>query len=791
MRLLLVKAMRDLWHAKLRTIFILSAVILSVGLGIGLVNATKDVNESFDRRYETTNYEDIDILFETGAPDISAVRSIPGVAEAQGRLFLDTQAEYEGEKYEAHWLSAPYHTEKPYAAINGYHLFSGSYIASPEARECLVGNLFADEHGIEPGDNILLRYGNVSVRLNVSGIVGSPEYLYVVGDAGWPQPGKLLPVFTTYEFAVDFLNLTHGTYNELLIRTSDRGDREEVKKAAEGLLTAEGLRIERSLLGTEELDYQFARADADGMEKTGWAFGFIVLAVTAVVIYNTMNRLIATQRSYIGVMGALGGRRSRILLHYCLFGLLLGLVGSALGILFGIGVWALIVYAYTGLIGLSEPVYTVFWIYPVIFTTLGILLTTAGAFLGSLRTLSIGPREALTSQYHTAVFSRKPFLEKVFDVFGARKRIFLKIPLRNLTRHRVRTLVTVIALAFSMILVFATIALTLSFMQPIEDNYDHYEKWDLNAGLLTYHDRSAVEATTANLTSRGFTAEPALRDFVAVTGDDELVYARIQAFGENSTLRKFNVIDGKKDPDRGILVGSILARSLDLEPGDSVTFVLGNSTSTAEIAGITGELMDDSFLMTLSQADFYLHTDGRVNSVLVSTDEDRLDEAESILRSELPVGSISRTDDVVNGMESLLESLLAIFLIFIAFGILAEVLFISTTVVLNILDREMEFISLRAMGADPWRIRRTVIGESVLLLLASLIIGLPLGLLSTKWTMAYLVEDLMYFQLNVGPAAYVITAAIALLATLAASYVSARHITKQNLADTIRNKMIS
>jgi len=342
-----------------------------------------------------------------------------------------------------------------------------------------------------------------------------------------------------------------------------------------------------------------------------------------------------------------------------------------------------------------------------------------------------------------------------------------------------------------MILVFATIALTLSFMQPIEDNYDHYEKWDLNAGLLTYHDRSAVEATTANLTSRGFTAEPALRDFVAVTGDDELVYARIQAFGENSTLRKFNVIDGKKDPDRGILVGSILARSLDLEPGDSVTFVLGNSTSTAEIAGITGELMDDSFLMTLSQADFYLHTDGRVNSVLVSTDEDRLDEAESILRSELPVGSISRTDDVVNGMESLLESLLAIFLIFIAFGILAEVLFISTTVVLNILDREMEFISLRAMGADPWRIRRTVIGESVLLLLASLIIGLPLGLLSTKWTMAYLVEDLMYFQLNVGPAAYVITAAIALLATLAASYVSARHITKQNLADTIRNKMIS
>ena len=139
---------------------------------------------------------------------------------------------------------------------------------------------------------------------------------------------------------------------------------------------------------------------------------------------------------------------------------------------------------------------------------------------------------------------------------------------------------------------------------------------------------------------------------------------------------------------------------------------------------------------------------------------------------------------------SLLISLLMImFLIFILLGVVAEVLFISTTVVLNILDRETEFISLRAIGTKPGKIRSLIIGESLILLAGGLAIGLPLGVVVTKQAMAYMVEDLMYYVLEVPLAVYVYTSLIAVFSALGAAYVSARWVTKSDLPDTIRNRL--
>ena len=122
---------------------------------------------------------------------------------------------------------------------------------------------------------------------------------------------------------------------------------------------------------------------------------------------------------------------------------------------------------------------------------------------------------------------------------------------------------------------------------------------------------------------------------------------------------------------------------------------------------------------------------------------------------------------------------------------LAEVLFVSTTVVLNILDREMEFISLRAMGASPGRIRSLVVLEDLVLLMGGLALGLPLSLWTTRETMAYLVEDLMYYQISVPWWVYAVTALVALAATVASSYLSASHVTKRKLADTIRQRILT
>ena len=64
MRILFMKAVRDMWHAKLRTMAIIVAIFISVGCGIGLVNATRDILNTYDERLVDTHYEDIAIQFQ-------------------------------------------------------------------------------------------------------------------------------------------------------------------------------------------------------------------------------------------------------------------------------------------------------------------------------------------------------------------------------------------------------------------------------------------------------------------------------------------------------------------------------------------------------------------------------------------------------------------------------------------------------------------------------------------------------------------------------------------------------
>ncbi len=788
MLILIKKAARDLMRHKMRTISMILAIALSVGLGIGLVNATMDAFDSFDKRLEVTNYEDIDIRFEMSDIDLDELGDIEGVEQVNGRIFLETQVQVKNERYKTHWISSPYYPGEPYSLINGYQMIDGSYMSSENARETLVGHLFADANDVSEGDMLTIYYDNTTIELGVSGIVASPEYIYVVSDEGWPEPSLLLPMFTTYEMTIDALNFEEGTYNELLFTVEKGADREEVKQNIESYLISKDVRVTSSLFGTEENDYLFSRADAKGMGQMGWIFGTIILVVTAVVIYNSMSRLISSQRAYIGVMGALGGKMRDIILHYALFGFFMGLTGSLLGIPLGIGISRLTMTEYAKLIGLVDPVLDIYWQYVIIFAVIGISIATLGALMGSLKAVSIGPREALTSQYAAQDFSKKPLIERLFDITGNRRAILPRVPLRNLSRHKFRTGITLISIGVSLILVFSCLALAFGFLQPLEDNYDNYEKWDLKVKLV---DQIPAEEVYATLSSGDFTgtdAEVTLDEFIPIIDDGILSFSHFQAFSEDSSLRIFHVIEGEFDPGNGILVGSILADQLDLTVGSEVEFVIGNSTKTVKISGITGELMDDSFLMTLKQADSILGTNGSVNSIILNRGGMSNDEIEDILRENFAVSSFIYTDDVIRGMETMLQGLIAMFMIFIAFGVIAEVLFISTTVVLNILDRETEFVSLRAIGSKPGRIRRMIVLETLILLFGGLAIGLPLGFFTTKWAMAYMVKDLMYYVISVDASVYIITAGIAILSGVVASYVSARHITKVKLVDAIRQR---
>jgi putative ABC transport system permease protein len=240
-----------------------------------------------------------------------------------------------------------------------------------------------------------------------------------------------------------------------------------------------------------------------------------------------------------------------------------------------------------------------------------------------------------------------------------------------------------------------------------------------------------------------------------------------------------------------VLVGSILADKQNIKVGDTLTFVVANYTSQAKVVGITGELLDDSVLMTIGAATNLLYIDGTVNAVIMDMGSLSQSQIESVVRSNFNAATFVFTTDVLTGITALLNGITALMSIFILFGVVAEVLFISSTVVLNVIERDSEFISLRAMGADPNKILRMVINESLILLVPSLIIGLIFGVFATQWITAAIVKDLMYYNIMVGPLTYILTTLIATVSVYLAAYISARHITKLKLVDVIRQRMLT
>jgi putative ABC transport system permease protein len=466
-------------------------------------------------------------------------------------------------------------------------------------------------------------------------------------------------------------------------------------------------------------------------------------------------------------------------------------VGTIIGVGLGIGINYLIITEYAGVLGFASPVTTMFWQYPVLFGIIGIGISTIGALLGSFRALSIGPRMALTSQYLTESFSHKPLLERLFEKFPGQRTILSRVPLRNLFRHRSRTILTVIAISVSMVLVFASLGMTINFLQPLQRNYSNYEKWGLMVTLNGYQNETQTLSKLSSPSMSVLKGEAMIDDYAGIETSTGVQFVHVQAFEKNSSLRSFNVIRGNADLTNGVLVGSILAKKQSLKVGDTLTFIVANRTSQTKVVGITGELIDDSVLMTLGTATNLLYTGGTVNALIMDTGALSDSQIESVVRSNFSVASFVFTTNVLNGIATLLSGVVALMSMFIIFGVVAEVLFISSTMVLNVIERDLEFISLRAMGADPRRILRMVTNEIGILLVPGIIIGLILGVFATQWIIGAIVQNLMYYNIVVGPTTYVVTAIIAALAAYLAAYISARHITKLKLVDTIRQRMLT
>ncbi|MFI6938904.1 ABC transporter permease [Streptomyces sp. NPDC050418] len=393
---MLKATLRSFFAHKGRLFLSALAVVLSVAFVAGSLIFSDTVTRTFDRLFASTSAdvtitakEDIDEGIPTGlvatvpAELAEQVRSVEGVAGThldvgvENITVVDADNEPVGST-----------TGAPTIATNWYvtdrspvELTDGREPAGPG--EALLDADTADKKNLEIGDSltVLARPGSFKVE--------------IVGIA----------TFTTTNPGAALVFLDTATAQKQLLGDADKATGISVD-AADGVSDD---RLKRNLAaelgGTYELQTADEQAKSAAEELGGFldiikyvmlGFAGIAVLVGIFLIVNTFSMLIAQRTRELGLMRALGADRRQVRRSVLTEALLLGVVGSTLGLATGIGL-AVGLIELMGLLGmnLKTTEMVIGWPTPVISYAVGVGVTFLAAYLPARRAARVSPMAAL------------------------------------------------------------------------------------------------------------------------------------------------------------------------------------------------------------------------------------------------------------------------------------------------------------------------------------------------------------------------------------------------------------
>ncbi|MFG2554196.1 ABC transporter permease [Streptomyces sp. NPDC048581] len=391
-------SMRNFFAHKGRMALSAVAVLLSVAFVCGTLVFTDTMNTTFDKLFAVTSSDvtvspkdakDEDNGAGTGKPvslpasAVEQVAAVDGVKKAEGAVASTSVTVVNSEN-------------KNMGSTTGAPTFAGNWtqndlksmeITSGHAprgpTEVMVDADTADKHDLKLGDELrtIAATGDIRAR--------------IVGIASWKvtNPGAAVVYFDTETAQRTLLGAT-GRFTQVSVT------------AAAGVSDAQlKSNVASALDGPYKI--QTAKENADENRKDVGAFmnvikyamlGFagIAFLVGIFLIINTFSMLVAQRTREIGLMRAIGSSRRQVNRSVLVEALLLGFVGSILGVGAGVGiaVGLMKLMSMAGM-NLSTDDLTVKVTTPVVGLVLGVVVTVLAAYLPARRAGKVSPMAAL------------------------------------------------------------------------------------------------------------------------------------------------------------------------------------------------------------------------------------------------------------------------------------------------------------------------------------------------------------------------------------------------------------
>ncbi|MFZ5828861.1 MAG: ABC transporter permease [Planctomycetota bacterium] len=747
-----------------RTLLTLLSVVIGVAAVVSITIATATTRRAYTEMFAAvTGKASLEVTAEGGGAFeealLATVADTPGVAAATP-LLQRFQILYAGDRrVKITALGVDPEIDK---AVRDYTLAEGRIFERNQAA-VLLESTFARSLGVKVGDTIKMLTNRSMQPVAVVGLL-KPQ-----GAAALRFSGMVfLPLSTAQYFFTASKQL-----DSIQVVLDENADIDAVQQAIAANLPT-GISVRRPVARSQVMEETLLSSEEALRLTTAFS-----LLLAAFIILNTFLMSIGERRRQLAIMRAIGATRSQI--RRMVFGesVILGLLGTALGVVVGIGGAYVLSRALTDLMQVHQPPMRITALPIGLALAFGLLISVLGAFMPARRAARLSPMEGLshvapedmegTSYRFTllgsilclvsgmalvaAIFGLLPVEASVTSAVFLMLGIVLLVPVvlesisqvavlalrpllgvesqlahRQVLRHRARSTLTVGVL-------FVASSTGLGMANALLDSVADVRVWQERALVGDFFVRAMMPSMSSGLSADLPEAlGEELRQVRGIETLDSASFAAANAEGQSVVVIARDFKPGHEtyldlrsgDPalvrqrlhEGQVVIGTVLAQRAGLGVGDKLKIETRLGPKEIPIAGLANEYMVGGLAVFMQRdvARRLMNIDG-VDAYVIKAAPGARAEVESQLKKITDKHGVLLNSfaDITAMIQGMVAGIDASLWGILVLGFVVAAIGVVNTLTMNVLEQTRELGMLRIIAMTRRQVQRTILSQAAIL----------------------------------------------------------------------------
>ncbi len=777
---------RDIWH--LRGQLVATALVVMCGVASFVsMRCTYDSLRIAQAEYYQS-YRFANVFAQLKRAPLSLTRriaEIEGVAGVRARVVMGVTLDVPGldEPASGRLVAVP---ERRAPMINDVHLTRGRYVEPERPDEVIASKAFATANDLELGDTLGAVINGRWQKLTIVGIGLSPEYIYEAGGGTIFPDNRRFGVLWMGETALASAFNMEGAFNDVALTLSAGAREADVIARLDDMLTRYG---GLGAYGREEqLSHRFISDEIAQNRISSTYLPAIFLGVAAFLLNIVLSRLVALQRTEIGLLKAFGYSNFDVGMHYLKLAAITVLSGVVIGAAGGLYLGAQLTTVYQHYYRFPALPFAVTPEVIAIGVMVSLAAATAGALSAVRRAALLPPAVAMRPEppptYRETVLERSG-LNRILPASG-------RMIGRHLLRRRWHSFMSTfgIACAAGILLVGGFLLASISHLMHMQ--FEEVQREDV---LIVFNEPASASARLEVGRLPGVLyAEPFRSVPVRFRSAHRSKRAEIIGIEHGSRLRRLVDAEGRTVdlPPDGLVVSRKLAEVLSVNAGDTLQVEVLEGTRpvrSIQISRLVDELIGLGAYMEISALNRVMREGPSISGAYLAIDEQHAGDLYASLKNLPAVGGVAFREALLKSFQEILDrSVVTATLINIVFACIIAFGVVYNGARIALSERGNELASLRVLGFTRREVSTILLGEQAVLTLAAIPMGFSFGIL-LSWLLSLQLDTEFYrMPLVFTSSTFSLSLVVVLVAAAVSGALVARRLNELDLIAVLKTR---